>query len=153
VRRTCHPGVEALAHSLPQHAAAARRLEAELYAAEARLAPEARPCHGDFSPRQLFAAADSVWLVDVDGLCSSHPGFDVAGFRVGLQAHLGPAGPSAAARFLDGYTAGRPAPAGLALFEAFAWLRRAVIVWRKRPPNWDESLGVCLARGRELLAT
>lgn len=154
LRRTCHPGPGALAEELPAAAQVAVALAADLVAADRRLARTLRPCHGDFSPRQVFVQGPRVWLVDLDGLCQAPPALDVANFRVGLEAHLGEAGRELAGRFLAAYAArsGGPAePPGLAVYEAFGWLRRAMILWRKRPPAWQQELGSCLERGRARL--
>jgi aminoglycoside phosphotransferase (APT) family kinase protein len=119
---------------------------------DAAMARVVRPCHGDFSPRQIFVHADVVTLVDVDGLSLGDPALDVASFRVGLQAHLERDGAALAGRFLAAYAAaGGPALARLDVYEAFAWLRRAVIAWRKRPPEWQAVLERCLERGDDSL--
>jgi aminoglycoside phosphotransferase (APT) family kinase protein len=154
MQRTCHPGPQALAAELPEMARAAAILAAELLAADQRLARTLRPCHGDFSPRQVFVHGPRVWLVDLDGFCRAAPALDVANFRVGLEAHLGEAGAVLGDRFLAAYRARSGGPAhlpGLGVYEALGWLRRAVILWRKRPPGWQQDIALVLERGRAKL--
>lgn len=153
VRRTCGAGLDSLGAEWPQMAAMAYELEGAIYARETRMACNLRPCHGDFAPRQVFVAAQHVYLVDLDGLSLSDPAFDVASFRVGLEAHLGEIGRELADRFLAVYLASRGLDAlpTLTHHEAFCDLRRALIAWRKRPPNWEGELRICLERGRARL--
>jgi len=153
LRRTCHPGLGALGDAFPHLGAVLLRVEREMYAREAALAQSLRPCHGDFSPHQIFMDGERVYLVDVDGLCHSDPAFDVANFRVGLQAHLGGAAAPLAARFLGAYLERRGLEAlpGLPHYEALGHLRRAMILWRKRPSNWEEQVHLCVERSRERL--
>lgn len=148
VRRTCHPGVEALAAEHQELGAAARQLRRELLERD-RMAPaETATCHGDFGPAQIFVAGGTVSLVDLDGLCRSNPALDVANFRVGLETHAGLAGREAGAGFLAAYRqqCGREL-AGLRNYEALCDLRRAMIAWRKQPPGWDAECEALLQRG------
>jgi tRNA A-37 threonylcarbamoyl transferase component Bud32 len=153
VRRTCRTGLESLGADWPQMAAVAHELEGAIYARDACLAHALRPSHGDYAPRQLFTDAAHVYLVDLDGLALSDPALDVANFRVGLEAHLGDAGKELGDRFLGTYLERRGIGAlpGLTHYEAFCDLRRALIVWRKRPPNWEADLRRSLERGRARL--
>lgn len=148
VRRTCHPGVEALAAEHPDWGGAALQLRDTVLAREAGGARDAATCHGDFGPAQIFVAPGTVSLVDLDGLCRSNPALDVANFRVGLETHAGPAGRAAGDLFLEAYrrAAGRDATA-LAVYEAFCDLRRAMMAWRKQPPGWEAECGAALERG------
>jgi aminoglycoside phosphotransferase (APT) family kinase protein len=128
-------------------------LQTAMLAREASLARTLRPCHGDFSPRQIFVHATRVSFVDVDGLCLGDPSLDVASFRVGLQAHLEDGGAALADRFLAAYhTAGGGPLPGLDVYEAFSWLRRAEIASRKRPAEWESQLERCLERGSACLS-
>lgn len=153
VRRTCHPGLEALAAELPALAAELRAVQTALFEREARLARCVRTCHGDYSPRQIFDDGAIVYVVDLDGIARSHPALDVANFRVGLAAHLGPEGEAAGGRFLAAYRrrSGEPLE-GLEVYEAFAWVRRATIAWRKRPAGWEAQVAQNVRRGLELVS-
>lgn len=148
LRRTCGDGPAAWS-DLP--AATRRRgidLQTAMLAREARLARTLRPCHGDFSPRQIFVHPSRVSFVDVDGFCLGDPALDVASFRIGLQAHLEDGGEALADRFLAAYHgASADALASLDVYEAFHWLRRAVVLWRKRPNEWESRLERSLERG------
>jgi aminoglycoside phosphotransferase (APT) family kinase protein len=149
-RRTCHPGAAMLAAEWPELGADVDAIRAALRAT----APAATlvTSHGDPGPRAAFAAGRLTWLVDLDGVCRTDPAFDVATVRVGLEVHRGEAGHDLAAAFLAAYRdRGGPALPALRVHEAFCDLRRAMILWRKRPPGWNDDLRRCLARGRERL--
>jgi len=147
VRRTCHPGLDALARAVPAVASGVLAVQAAI--AEAAPSAALVTSHGDFGPRAAFAAGPRTWLVDLDGLCRTDPAFDVAGVTVGLVAHRGETGRELAAAFVTAYRAGGGAalPA-LPVHEAFAWLRRAVIVWRKQPAGWEDALVACVERAQ-----
>jgi Ser/Thr protein kinase RdoA (MazF antagonist) len=153
VRRTCHPGLAALREALPEHAAALQLLETETYAREHVAAGGVTTCHGDFSPGQIFTDAEHVYLVDLDGMCQGDPALDVANFRVGLRAHAEEAGEDAGDRFLAAYLEARGLGElpSLPHYEAFCELRRAVILWRKRPSEWEELLRRGIRRGEVAL--
>jgi hypothetical protein len=153
VRRTCRPGIAALAAALPELAATLRDIESAMYAREAAIPSVPGPCHGDFGPRQVLVDGANVYLVDLDGFCQGDPGLDVASFRVGLVAHLGETGGALADRFLAAYLARRGLAAlpTLAHHEAFCELRRALILWRKRPQGWETDLQRTVERGRSRL--
>jgi len=155
VRRTCHPGLLALRQAIPGLAAPLEELEREMYARETALGSAPCTCHGDFSPGQLFTHGERVYLLDVDGLCQGDPALDVASFRVGLEVHLGAAGELPRERFLGAYLERRGLETlpGLALYEAFGMLRRAMIAWRKRHAGWEAQLRCALERSRARLAT
>jgi Ser/Thr protein kinase RdoA (MazF antagonist) len=155
VRRTCKPGSAALAAAVPDLAAALHTLEAAMYSLERSLGRTLRPCHGDFSPRQVFVAPHVVTLVDLDGMSRSDAALDVANFRVGLEAHLGVAGRQLGQRFLAAYlgSSGLESLPALPAYEAFSELRRAMILWRKRPPGWETDLHRGLRRGCARLTT
>lgn len=148
VRRTCHPGVEALAAEHPDWGRAAVRLRDAVLEREPAGASDVATCHGDFGPAQIFVTPGTVSLVDLDGLCRSNPALDVANFRVGLETHAGPAGRAAGDLFLEAYRrAGARDVTALAVYEAFCDLRRAMIAWRKQPPGWEAECGTTLERG------
>ena len=150
VQRTCRPGIATLAAALPELATALRDIESAMYARERAIPSVPGPCHGDFGPRQVLVDGSTVYLVDLDGFCQGDPGLDVASFRVGLAAHLGAAGATLADRFLAAYLAQRGLEAlpTLAHYEAFCELRRALILWRKRPAGWEIDLRRAIERGR-----
>jgi aminoglycoside phosphotransferase (APT) family kinase protein len=149
-RRTCHPGPAALAAECPDLGADIAAIRAALHA----LPPPSPPVttHGDLGPRAAFASGAETWLVDLDGVCRSDPAFDVATVRVGLEVHRGAAGHDLGDAFLAAYRQhGGPALPALHVHEAFCDLRRAMILWRKRPPGWNDDLRRGLARGRARL--
>jgi len=147
LRRTCGGGPAAWSDLSSATRRRGIALQTAMLAREAVLARTLRPCHGDFSPRQIFVHPSRVSFVDVDGLCLGDPSLDVASFRVGLQAHVEDGGAALADRFLAAYhAAAGDAVAGLDVYEAFHWLRRAVVLWRKRPVDWESQLERCLER-------
>ncbi len=147
MRRTCGEGPAAWLDLSPATRREGIALQTAMLARETFLARTLRPCHGDFSPRQIFVHPSRVSFVDVDGLCLGDPALDVASFRVGLQAHVEDGGLALADRFLAAYRAAAGDPvAGLDVYEAFNWLRRAVMLWRKRPAGWESQLERCLER-------
>jgi hypothetical protein len=150
VRRTCHPGLEVLAADAPELGDALRQLEREIYDRERRWPYGVGPCHGDFGPRQVFVDGPRTYLVDLDGLCRGDPALDVASFRVGLRTHLGTAGHELGELFLAAYLARRGLRSlpTLAHHEAFCELRRAVILWRKRPAGWEDGARRLIESGR-----
>lgn len=154
VRRTCHPGLEVLATDPAVAAGDLFAVQTALFEREAGLARTVRTCHGDFSPRQIFDDGCAIYVVDLDGLGRSHPALDVANFRVGLEVHLGATGLDLGGRFLSAYLrrAALPALQGLEVYEAFGYLRRAMIAWRKRPPGWEAHLAACVERGHDRLS-
>jgi len=74
---------------------------------------------------------------------------------VGLAAHLGKAGQDLGDRFVHTYLcqSGLAALPALGAYEAFAELRRAMTLWRKRPPGWEDDLERGLGRARARLAS
>jgi aminoglycoside phosphotransferase len=150
LRRTCHPGIGALAADRPDLGKAAVALESALLERERDVAIARVTSHGDFGPRQVFASPQAIWFVDLDGLCQTNAAFDVAHFCVGLEAHAEEASAAPRARFLDAYrrAGGTIAPQALAVHEAFCDLRRALVLWRKQPPRWEVDCARALDRGR-----
>ncbi len=149
MRRTCHPGIEALAAALPELAPRLRALVAAIFARDSQVAASPVTSHGDFAPTQLFVDAGTVYVLDLDGLCVADRALDVANFRVGLEAHLGDAGRALGDRFLAAYAAqsGTGELPALPHYEAFCYVRRAMILWRKQPLGWRQDLALCLERG------
>jgi aminoglycoside phosphotransferase (APT) family kinase protein len=154
VRRTCRPGMTAIAAAPPEGAERLAALERAIVAREAALPATPSLCHGDFGPRQVFVDREAVYFVDLDGLCQGDPSLDVASFRVGLETHLGSAGRELGDRFLEVYLQRRGIEAlpTLVHHEAFCDLRRAVILARKREPGWENAFRLTLERGRTRLS-
>jgi Phosphotransferase enzyme family len=84
------------------------------------------PSHGDFHPRQLLRAEETLYVVDLDSLCLGSPGFDLAEYAA--------ADTEALDALLAGY-GGRP--------EGFEWdLAAALLVRASHPfhralPDWE----------------
>ena len=97
-------------------------------------------CHGDFGPGQVLLTGDQVSIVDLDGASHGDAALDVANFMVGLRVHAGLAGRALSQRFCERYLRRRGIEElpGLPRYSAFAYLRRAMILLRKRPTGWDE---------------
>src|SRR5262249_2415200 len=136
----------------PELGAAARTLLEAVLRRDRAGRGAAVTAHGDFGPAQLFVDGDAGYLVDLDRLCRTHPALDVANFRVGLAAPLVAAGRGRGERFTAASRArGGAALAALAVHEAFCDLRRAIVLWRKRPPDWERDCRAALERGRARL--
>ena len=123
-------------------------LEADLRALVARLEarlPRELPLvtsHGNFHAGQLLETGDGLVMIDVDRLCRSHPGYDIASYAAHLA--FGRAGPpdemevvaTAAARVVEGY--GRR-PEALGWFLATCLLRRAPVPFRYLDERWPDA--------------
>ena len=139
MRRTCHPGLSALREALPHLASQLTEVEARMLARESSTPVDKVLCHGDFGPGQVLLTAEQVSLVDLDGMSHGDAALDVANFMVGLRVHAGIAGAGLAERFYQRYLRRRSIAvlAGLPHYEAFTYLRRAMILLRKRPSGWE----------------
>jgi aminoglycoside phosphotransferase (APT) family kinase protein len=140
VRRTCHPGLPALREALPHLGATLRDIETAMLAREAAIPLDRVLIHGDFGPGQVLWTPEQLSIVDLDGLSHGDAALDVANFVVGLRVHAGLAGRGLAQRFSERYQQRRGCRAlpGLPHYQALAYVRRAMILLRKRPVGWEE---------------
>ena len=148
VRRTCHPGLQALREALPHLGVQLRDVEAAMCAREHATPVDKVVCHGDFGPGQILLTDKQVSIVDLDGLSQGDAALDVGNFMVGLRVHAGLAGRALAQRFYARYLQRRGIAGltGLPHYLAFAYLRRAMSLLRKRPLGWEEQAQQMLDR-------
>lgn len=154
LKKYCHPGPEVLSAAYPEIAPLVERLLAGL-AHEERMSPApVCPVHGDLNLAQVFLTADRAFFIDFDGLCLSPPALDIANFLVTLQVHFGPRSEQLKNVFLESYKARRPLQmlTGLQAYQAFAYLRRAVICTRAPAvADWRQQVRQLLEAGSAFL--
>jgi thiamine kinase-like enzyme len=97
------------------------------------------PCHGDFHPRQLLWACDTLHVVDLDSLCLGSPGLDLAEYAA-------EAGPTVVDALLAGYGA---RPKGFEWDLAAALLVRASHPFHRALPAWESRTEALLAAAEE----
>ena len=89
--------------------------------------------HNDLSLAHVYWHQGTTTFIDFDGLCRSHAALDLANFRVALKVYFGSEGEKLGEYFLDVYQEEREtAVQGLTIYEAFIYLRRATICYRKK---------------------
>lgn len=132
LHKYCHPGPDALAEAHPELAPLVRDLIATMHADESLRRAEACPVHGDLNLAQIFITAEGAVFIDFDGFCRSHAALDVGNFLVTLNAHFGERSGELRHGFLEAYLAATPTHTlpGLRTYQAFAYLRRAMIAFR-----------------------
>jgi phosphotransferase family enzyme len=129
-------------------------LTALLAALEARRPRELPlvPSHGNFHAGQLLETGESLVMIDVDRLCLSHAGFDVASYA-GHLAFGHAAGEeevmeTALAALVEGYGS---RPDALGWFLAICLLRRAPVPFRYQDERWpDATAGLIRSAHRAL---
>lgn len=137
VEKYCHPGPEVLAKAHPELAALMFEVIATMRADESLQHAEPRPVHGDLNLAQIFISAEHAHFIDFDGFCRSHAALDVGNFLVTLAERFGTKSGELRHGFLEAYLAAAATnklPA-LRTYQAFAYLRRAVISLRLQDPN------------------
>jgi aminoglycoside phosphotransferase len=133
LKKYCHPGPELLMEAYPQLAAQVEAILAKLLDETRRNHFLLSPVHGDLGLDQILLAGDQVYFIDFDGLCLAHPALDLGNFLVALRFYLGARGEKFAEIFLARYLEeqGAERVEGLAVYQAFACLRRVMICFRK----------------------
>ncbi len=132
LHKYCHPGPETLAEAHPELKPLVHDLIAMMHADESLRTAESCPVHGDLNLAQIFITAQGAVFIDFDGFCRSHAALDVGNFLVNLNAHFGEHSGELRHGFLEAYLAATPTHAlsGLSTYQAFAYLRRAMIAFR-----------------------
>ncbi len=133
LKKYCHPGPELLIETYPQLAAQVEAILTKLLEETRRPHFPLSPVHGDLGLDQIFFAGDQVYFIDFDGLCLAHPALDLGNFLVALRFYLGARREKLAEIFLASYLEDQDAEGveGLAVYQAFACFRRAMICFRK----------------------
>ncbi|MDZ7342904.1 MAG: aminoglycoside phosphotransferase family protein [candidate division KSB1 bacterium] len=155
LRKFCHPGVELLIAAYPEFRPLVEDLLAGLANDEALREAPLCPVHGDLNLAQIFIAQGHAWFIDFDGFCVSHPALDLGNFGVSLQVHYPARYEALQTMFLEHYLTNLPTRmlTGLRVYQALAYLRRAVIAARTPSvPNWREQVRQLLEAGNTVLA-
>ncbi|MCG3119075.1 MAG: hypothetical protein ALAOOOJD_01403 [bacterium] len=154
LKKYCHPGPEVLSAAYPEIAPLVETLLIRLVQEERESPAPVCPVHGDLNLAQIFLAADRAFFIDFDGLCLSTPALDIANFLVTLQVHFGSRSKKLQNAFLEAYNARRPQLmlTGLQAYQAFAYLRRAVICTRAPAvADWRQQVRQLLEAGSAFL--
>ncbi len=155
IRKYCHPGPEVLIASCPESAPLVESMLAGLAKDESLPDAPVCPVHGDLNLAQIFIAAGRAWFIDFDGFCLSHAALDIGNFLATLQVYFGPNHAALTKVFLESYLKSRSPQmlTGLRTYQAFAYLRRAVICARAPAvADWREQVRQLLETGNILLA-
>lgn len=152
VRKYCHPGLEILAETHPEIAPLLLELLAMMRAEINLRAIALCPVHGDLNLAQIFITPERAVFIDFDGFCRSHAGLDVGNFLVTLAERFGEKSRELRHAFLEAYLAAQSKPElpALRVYQAFAYVRRAVI--SLRAPNEAERNARALQLLRAALA-
>ncbi len=154
LEKYCHPSPQVMMEACPELAPLTQRLLEAIFADTDLQNARLCPVHGDLGLAQIFIAGARAYFIDFDGFCFSHPALDVGNFLVTLRVHFTEKGKELVSAFLQSYHAGSASSrlAGLHIYEAFAYLRRAMICFRVRTePDWAERARQLLERGQEVL--
>jgi len=150
----CHPGPEALGAACPESAPLVAQLVEGLLAE--RLPSAALvPAHGDLNLAQIFVSRQAAFFIDFDGFCRTHAALDLGNFLVTLQTHFGETSAELEEAFLQTYREHTAVEnfIGLHVYQAFAYLRRAMIAFRgQMEPNWQAYVRQLLEKGCSLLS-
>jgi hypothetical protein len=132
IRKYCHPGPHVLMEARPDLAPLVERLLDGLAKDESLRHAPLCPVHGDLGLAQIFIAAPRAFFIDFDGFCLSHAALDICNFLAALKVHFGARSEERTRIFLETYLASQPPErlAGLKIYQAFTYLRRAMICFR-----------------------
>lgn len=133
IRRLCHPGPSALGEAWPELAPLVENILKGLAGNEFQAAPLC-PVHGDLGLAQIFIDRDQASFIDFDGFCHSHAALDIGNFLVALSVHFGQQSAALTNLFLQTYLERQTTEklVGLRIYQALAYLRRAMICFRSR---------------------
>jgi aminoglycoside phosphotransferase len=139
IKKFCRPGPRALAETCLEMAPLVEQLVEGLQSDETLLNAPLCPAHGDLGLSQIFIDLDQAAFVDFDGCCLSHPALDVSNFMIALKVHYGEVSDDLQRVFLATYLKNHSSAmlAGLSVYHALIYLRRAMICFRHRSePQW-----------------
>ncbi len=150
----CHPGPEALCAACPELAPLVAQLVNGLLAERLQVAALV-PVHGDLNLAQIFITHEAAFFIDFDGFCRAHAALDIGNFLVTLQTHFGEAGAALETAFLQTYREHNATEnfSGLHVYQAFAYLRRAMVAFRGQvAPDWQAHVRRLLEKGSAMLS-
>ena len=154
IRKYCHPGPQVLCETVPELARLVEKLLNGLATDESLSHAPACPVHGDLNLAQIFINGGRAGFIDFDGWCLAPPALDLGNFLVTLQVRCGADYETLAEVFLEEYKACRSPRmlTGLRSYQAFAYLRRAVICTRAPAvPHWRQQVRQLLEAGSAFL--
>jgi hypothetical protein len=142
-----------VAELMPALAAELSSLLGDLEARRPRALPLVTS-HGNFHAGQLLEAPDGLVMIDVDRLCRTHAGYDIASYATHLA--FGRSGPpeemeivaTAMASLLTGYGS---RPEALGWFLANCLLRRAPVPFRYLDERWPDATAALVRSARDAL--
>ncbi|MCI0694728.1 phosphotransferase [candidate division KSB1 bacterium] len=155
IKKYCHPGPEVLGEVCPELRPLVESILNGLAAADKTLqtAPVC-PVHGDLGLSQIFVGDDRAFFIDFDGFCLSHAALDLSNFLVALKVHFELQSGALAEAFLQTYLESQSPEklAGLRIYHALTYLRRAMICFRwKTAPEWRQQVRQLLERSNAAL--
>ena len=120
--------------------------------------PVNRPLHGDFHPKQVLLAGDSVAFLDLDRAVRGDPAADLGHFLAYLEHGVlrGKFAPPTVELLRDALLAGyRPAtehitPARVDLYTAVELFRRVRYPFRHHEPDWPQRIEAILERAEAI---
>lgn len=147
IAKYCHPGPQALMEAFRDLAPLVERILNRLTQDESLQHAPMCPVHGDLGLAQIFVTAGRAFFIDFDGFCFSHAALDLSNFLIALRVHFGAQGEELAGIFLEAYLQNQTPEklAGLELYHALIYLRRAMICFRqKNEANWRQQVRLLL---------
>ncbi len=154
LEKYCRPGPQALSAACPQLEPLTTNLVERILADESLQRAPLVPAHGDLNLAQIFITNEAAYFIDFDGFCLTHAALDLGNFLVTLQTRFGEASMEMEKIFLKAYRVYAAAEnlAGLRVYQAFAYLRRAMIAFRlQAEPDWQAHVRRLLEKGISML--
>ena len=130
----CHPGPQALMEAQPKLAPMVSEVIDGIRHEESHYDCATCAVHGDVNLTQVFVTPERAFFIDFDGFCRAHAALDVGNFIVTLKVRFVQESGILVQAFLDSYLDRAPAAGivDLHAYQAFAYLRRAMICFRSR---------------------
>lgn len=150
-KKYCHPGAQVMIAECPDlaHLVESILVGLELETEQGLKNAPMCPVHGDLGLSQIHISEDQAFFVDFDSFCLSHPALDIANFITALAVNLEAGSEELKKTFINTYLQFHSSETltGLRVYQAFIYLRRAMICFRLRTGNeWQH-------QARELLKT
>ena len=133
IEKYCRPGLEKLSADYPGFTSQIDFIRDTLLNNEDLRTAPICPAHGDLGLAQIFISGNRAYFIDFDGFCLTHPALDIGNFLIALKTYHPLQFVSLKNIFIDRYRKiqGPEMLTGLNLYEGFAYLRRAMICYRK----------------------
>lgn len=133
IEKYCRPGVHLLVKENPEFATIIANIQNRLVNDAGLSRAPFCPSHGDMGLAQVFINQNQAYFIDFDGFCLTHPALDIGNFLIALKTYYPAQFIFLEKIFIDHYLklSSREMLAGLPQYKAFAYLRRAMICFRK----------------------